>query len=128
MVTAPPKDQRDPETYAVIGAAMEVHRRLGHGFLESVYQAALAIELERNSIPFERERALTISYRGIVLPCQFRADFVCFGGLLVELKAIAKLSGADDSQIINYLKVSGLKKGLLLNFGAPTLQYPRFVV
>ncbi len=122
-----PKEQRDPETYAVIGAAMEVHRRLGHAFLESVYHAALAIELERNGIPFERECALNISYRGALLPCQFRADFVCFRSLLVELKAITKLSGADESQVINYLKASGLKKGLLLNFGSPTLQYPRLV-
>ncbi len=119
-----PNDQRDPETYAVIGAAMEVHRRLGHGFLESVYHAALAIELERKGIPFERECALTIRYRDVLLPCQFRADLVCFGTLLVELKAISRLSGADESQVINYLKVSGLRKGLLLNFGAPTLQYP----
>jgi len=127
-VTIPPSEQRDPETYAAIGAAMEVHRRLGHGFLESVYHAAFAIELERNEIFFERERALSISYRDVVLPCQFRADFVCFRSLLVELKATVGLTGVDDSQVINYLRVSGLKKGLLLNFGTPTLQYRRFVV
>ena len=127
-MNAPTHDQRDPDTYAIIGAAMEVHRRLGHGFLESVYHAALAIELERVGIPFERERALTISYRDVILPCQFRVDFICFQSTLVELKALAGLSGADESQVINYLKASGLKKGLLINFGAPTLQHRRFVV
>ena len=106
---------------------MEVHRRLGHGFLESVYHAALAIELERERIPFERECALSVSYRNVVLPCQFRVDFICFRSTLVELKATARLTGSDDSQVINYLKASGLKKGLLINFGAPALEQRRFV-
>ena len=118
---------RDPETYAVIGAAMEVHNRLGHGFLETVYHAALAVELARSDIPFERERALAITYRDIVLPCLFRADLVCFGGLLVELKANIHLGKADEAQVVNYLKASGLKKGLLLNFGSEKLEYRRFV-
>ena len=120
-------DVRDPETYAVIGAAMEVHNRLGHGFLEAVYHAALAIELARSEIPFERERALAIAYRDTVLPCLFRADLVCFDGLLVELKANVHLGKADEAQIVNYLKASGLKKGLLLNFGSEKLEYRRFV-
>ncbi len=120
-------DTRDPETYAVIGAAMEVHNRLGHGFLEAVYHAALAVELSRNNIPFERERALAITYRDTILPCQFRADLVCFSGLLVELKANTHLGKADEAQIVNYLKASGLKKGLLLNFGSEKLEYRRFV-
>jgi GxxExxY protein len=120
-------DTRDPETYAVIGAAMEVHNRLGHGFLEAVYNAALGIELTRSNIPFERERALAITYRDAVLPCVFRADLVCFDGLLVELKANVVLGKADEAQIVNYLKASGLKKGLLLNFGSEQLQYKRFV-
>ena len=105
---------------------MEVHSRLGHGFLEAVYHAALTVELARSDIPFERERALAINYRDTVLPCLFRADLVCFG-LLVELKANVHLGKADEAQIVNYLKASGLKKGLLLNFGSEKLEYRRFV-
>lgn len=118
--------ERDPQTYAIIGAAMAVHRELGHGFLEAVYQAALACEFSLRGIPFDREVRLPVSYRGEVI-AEYQADFICFGEVIVELKALQKLTGVEESQVINYLKATGLQRGLLLNFGAPSLQYKRLV-
>ena len=118
---------RDPRTYAIIGAAMEVHKHLGCGFLESVYQEALAIELGSREIPFRREVRLPVSYKGQSLVSTFCADFICFDSLVVELKAIAKMSGKDESQLINYLKATGHRVGLLINFGARSLEHHRFV-
>ncbi|HBF35070.1 TPA: GxxExxY protein [Candidatus Sumerlaeota bacterium] len=119
--------ERDPETFAIIGAAMEVHRRLGHGFLESVYQEALAIELAYRNIAFQREFPISIPYRDQVLSCTYKADFFCFGSVIVELKALAKLSTIEKGQLLNYLKATGTHRGLLINFGAPSLQFERMV-
>ena len=118
---------QDPQTYAIIGAAMEVHRQLGHGFLEAVYQEALAFELADRNIPFEREVALPIAYKGRRMPCSYRADFVCFGEVVVELKALSQLTGVDEAQTINEMKATGLQRALLINFGAPSLEYKRLV-
>ena len=118
---------KDPETYAIIGAAMEVHRVLGCGFVESAYQEALAIELQRRNIPFLREAALEMEYKGQKLNTTFRADFICFRRVIVELKALSKLGPIEDSQLMNYLKVSGLPVGLLLNFGIRSLESKRMV-
>lgn len=120
-------DERDPRTYAIIGAAMEVHRHLGCGFLESVYQDAFAHELIERQIPFRREVELSIRYKGRVLESSFRADFVCFDSVIVELKAIAALSGVDDAQVLNYLKSTGHEVGILLNFGTTSLQHKRLI-
>ena len=120
-------ESKDPETYAIIGAAMEVHRVLGCGFAESAYQDALAIELERRSIPFQREVALLISYKGQKLNTAYRADFICFDRVIVELKALARLGPIEDAQLMNYQKVSERPVGLLLNFGARSLESKRMV-
>jgi GxxExxY protein len=104
-------DHRDPQTYTLIGAAMAVHRTLGAGFLEAVYREALAIELETKSVPFQREAPLKIRYRNAVLATSYRADFVCFESVIVEVKALARLSPADEAQIINYLKASKTERG-----------------
>ena len=118
---------RDPRTYAIIGAAIEVHKQLGCGFLESVYQEALAIELGLRQIPFTREVKLPVSYKGQLLLTSFYADFICFDSLVVELKALANMSGSEEAQLINYLRATRYKVGLLLNFGARSLQHRRLV-
>ena len=120
-------DERDPQTYAIIGAAMEIHRQLGHGFLEAVYQEAALVEFPLKDIPFEREVSLPIKYKNVILPTHYRADFVCFSEVIVEFKALSRLSTVEESQLLNYLKATGLKRGLLINFGTTSLQYKRLV-
>jgi GxxExxY protein len=121
-------DERDPETHVIIGAAMAVHGELGAGFLEAVYQAALAIEFTARRIIFRREAPISISYRGEPLPTAYRVDFLCFDSIIVELKAQSALTKMDHAQVINYLKASGLQRALLFNFGAPRLEYKRLIV
>ena len=121
-------NNRDPETYAVIGASMAVHSELGMGFLEIVYHEALAVELAFRGIPHDREVELPVHYRGQRLTCSYRADFVCYDAIIVEIKAQASLTGADDSQVLNYLKAAGMQRALLINFGGPRLEYKRIVM
>jgi GxxExxY protein len=120
-------DNRDPQTYAIIGAAMEVHRELGCGFREPVYREPFAIELQARGIPFEREVKLPITYKGQRMPLEYQADFICCGEVLVELKALTQLGALEDSQVINYLRAADLQRGLLINFGARSLQYRRLI-
>ena len=105
---------------------MEVHSILGQGFLEAVYQEALELEFEKREIPYLREPELPVLYKGRKLKAHYRPDFICYQGLIVELKALTRFSETDESQIINYLKASGYPVGLLLNFGARSLEFRRF--
>jgi len=120
--------KRDPRTYSIIGAAMEVHRLLGCGFLEAVYQEAFDVELTLRDIPHEREVELPVSYKGQRLATSYKADFVCYDNVIVELKAIAKLTKVEEAQVINHLNVSGLEVGLLPNFATERLEYRRFAL
>ena len=114
--------------FAIIGICMAVHRTLGHGFLEIVYKDAIEIELRKKPIEFCREKDYNIDYNGIILPYNFYADFVLFDKIILEVKT-AKGGLADDqiAQTINYLKVSGCKIGLLVNFGRGKLEYRRLI-
>ncbi|MBU0711059.1 GxxExxY protein [bacterium] len=115
------------ESFKIIGACMEVHKVLGPGFLESVYQEALAIEFSHQGIPFEQEKELTITFKGIELEKKYNADFVCYGKIILETKAVKELCDNHRAQIINYLKVTKFKLGLLVNFGEQSLKYERFI-
>ena len=105
------------QSYAINGAAMNVYNALGHGFLEAVYQEALELEFIKRGIPYEREKELKIFYEGKELRQTYKADFVCYGDIIVELKAEAHLDDSHRSQVFNYLKATGFKLGLLYNFG-----------
>jgi GxxExxY protein len=117
------------EVYSIAGAAMEVYYTLGVGFLEPVYQAALAIEFNGRGIPYFREPSFAIAYKGVQIRKTYRPDFLCFDQIIVELKCQARLSGVEEAQIINYLKVTHKRVGLLVNFGSlPKLEWKRYVV
>jgi len=116
------------EVYAIVGAAIEVHRVLGPGFLESVYQEALQIEFQLRNIPHEPQRKLRIVYKDRVLEKFFVTDFACYDCIMVELKAEKQLTGVDESQILNQLKATKVCVGLLINFGSiGRLEWKRFV-
>jgi GxxExxY protein len=118
--------ENDPRTYAIIGAAMEVHRTLGCGFFEPVYQEALAIEFAKRKIPFRKEIKFPVFYKDVRLETVYKPDFICFDGIVVELKALARVGGVEEAQVINYLKTCEHEIGLLLNFGTRSLEYRRF--
>jgi GxxExxY protein len=107
--------ERDGETHAIIGAAMAVHCELGHGFLEAVHREALRVELGLRGIGFQSEAAFALIYRDRLLRTRYRADLLCFGKAIVEVKALQRLGQADAAQLINYLKASGMERGLLLH-------------
>lgn len=121
-------DVRDPETYAIIGAAMEVHRQLGPGFLEAAYREALKLEFALRGIPFRAEVPLQIFYKGTPLRTRYKADFLCYDQVLAEVKALRNLTPVELAQALNYLKASQLHRALLLNFGAPALEYRRMAL
>lgn len=115
-------------TYKIIGAAIEVHKELGPGYLESVYEDALCYELEKMNIPFERQVELDVNYKDTVFKRRFRADLIVEGKVLVENKAITALTVSDEAQLFNYLKTTGLRVGLLFNFGASKLEKIRRIL
>jgi GxxExxY protein len=116
------------ESYAIIGAAMEVHRTLGKGFLESVYQESLGVEFKKRQIPFSREHLLELFYKGDKLSKYFVADFICFEKIVLELKSVSFLTKDHEAQVFNYLKATKLNLALLINFGSNSLQYKRIVL
>jgi GxxExxY protein len=117
------------EVYRIVGACLEVYRDMGHGFVESVYQDCLEIELGLQSIPFDPQRQIKLEYKGRPLDDWFKPDLVCFDKIIVELKAVKELADEHRAQLLNYLKATGLKVGLLVNFGHyPGLQWERMVL
>ena len=120
----------DAETYAINGAIFEVHHQLGCGFLEKVYQEALAEEFRLRGIPFEREKEFCVTYKNKVLEQKYIADFICYGKIIVELKAVDKILGIHQAQVINYLNIANMSIGILVNFNVeskvePIILFPR---
>ncbi len=116
------------ESYQLIGACFEVYKEKGNGFLEAVYQECLAIELEIQGIPFAERSRIGLEYKGQELKQHYEPDFVCFGKIIMEIKAVKQLGDEHRAQVINYLKAAGFQLGLLVNFGHhPKLEYERFV-
>ncbi len=120
--------ETDPRTYAIIGAAIEVHRQLGCGYLEAVYQEAMQIELADRGLPFQPQVEIPIRYKGRTLETFYRADFVCYSAIVLELKALTQIGPIEEAQVINYLKGTGYEIGLLLNFGRTSLQSKRYIL
>ena len=117
----------EEKSYQIIGICMEVHKNLGNGFLESVYQEVLENEFNNHKIPFQRQRKLELFYKDAKLKKYFIADFICYDKILVEIKATSFLHESFKRQVINYLKATDYKLGLLINFGGSSLQWKRFI-
>ena len=117
------------EVYEIAGAAMDVYFTLGTGFLEPVYQEALAIEMLRRKIPFEREKPLDIYYKGNLLTKKYIADFICFDEIILEIKVVPRLTNIEFAQLINYMKITRKRVGILVNFGSrPKIEWKRIVI
>ena len=116
------------EVYAIIGAAMEVHKTLGCGFLEAVYQEALEIEVRKRNIPYIAQKKLPIHYKDQLLEKTYVSDFISFGEIIIEIKALNRLSSLEESQLLNYIKAANFQLGLLINFGAESLQWKRMIL
>jgi GxxExxY protein len=116
------------ECYQIVGCCMAVHSALGCGFKEAVYQEALEMEFADSALNFEREKRLKIQYKGIFLKKEYSPDFVCYGKIVLELKAASELNDIHQAQLFNYLKASKIRLGLLVNFGETSLQFKRFIV
>ncbi len=115
-------------SYEIIGICMDVHNNLGAGFLEIVYKDALEYEFGNENIPFEREKLYRVNYKDIILPHKFFADFVVFDKIILEVKAVSGIADEFVAQALNYLKVSGNKLALIVNFGETKLHYKRVVL
>jgi len=121
---------RDEElTYQILGACFEVYKRMGSGFLEAVYQECLEIEFAERGIPFEAQKELSLTYKGHVMKQKYVPDFVCYSKIILEIKACSEMTDEHAAQLLNYLHGSGMRVGLLANFGHyPKLEYKRMVV
>ena len=116
------------EVYAIVGAAIEVYNEMGSGFLEAVYQETMELELKARAIPFEAQKELCIYYKGKCLNKKYVADLVCFGSVLVELKVMRQIGSGEEAQLLNYLNATGLRVGIIINFGDPgRLDWKRMV-
>jgi GxxExxY protein len=116
------------EVYAIVGAAIEVHKEQGSGYAEDIYQESLEIELAERGIPFEPQKQLQVKYKQRVLRKRFVADFVCYDQMIVEIKAIDQLTAREESQVLNYLMATGFRVGLLINFGSEgKLEWKRYI-
>ena len=124
---APSKIVYKDESYAIVGACMKVHRALGPGFLEAVYEEVLEKEFIIQNIPYKKQVQLDLYYEGVKLKKHYRADFVCYDSIIVELKAVAQIPLVFYAQLQNYLKSTNMELGMLINFGAPSLTYKRIV-
>lgn len=117
------------EVYEIIGAALEVYWKLGQGFAEPIYQEALEIELAHRALPFESQPELRIWYKEHLLDKTYFADFVCFNQIIVELKSQVRLTAIEEAQLLNYMKMTKMRVGLLINFGSrPKLEWKRYVI
>lgn len=114
------------DVYRIVGAAFEVHRELGGGLLEPVYQSALAVEMQMQGIPFVREYQQEIAYKGVSLDRFYKFDFLCCDNVVVELKSVSELTAEHRSQLFNYMRLSNGKYGILMNFGTRSLQIERY--
>jgi GxxExxY protein len=117
----------DDQTYQIIGAALQVHKELGCGFLEPVYQEALELELSDREIPFRAQVEIPVFYKGRKLQATYRADVLCYDSVILELKALGKVGEVEIAQVLNYLKAGRQQRGLLVNFGTRSLQHQRFI-
>jgi len=126
MLSVPPSSQ-DPRTFAIIGAAYEVHRVLGTGFLEIFYKDAIEIEFTERQIPFHREPPCSVEYKGRPLRREYHVDFICYDEIVLEIKARSVTGPADHAQVISYLASTNKRCGLLLNFGTSKLEHKRFI-
>jgi GxxExxY protein len=118
----------EKESYDIMGALMEVHRELGSGFLEAIYQEAVELELASRGVPFEAQKPLQVTYKGQTLRKAYLADIVCHGQIIIEMKAAERLTSKDEAQLINYLKATGFRLGILVNFGSVgKLEWKRIV-
>jgi len=124
---APSKIIYKDESYAIVGACMKVHRVLGPGFLEAVYEAVVEKEFIVQNIPYKRQVKLDLYYEGVQLKKHYRADFVCYESIIVELKAVTQIPSVFYAQLQNYLKCTNMELGMLINFGTPSLTYKRIV-
>ncbi len=117
------------ESYRIMGACFEVYKEKGCGFLEAVFQECMQLEMGMQGIPFEAQKIIPLNYKGVPMVQTYKADLICFGNVLVELKAVSELSDEHRAQVLNYLHATGLRLGLLVNFGHyPKLQWERIVV
>jgi len=127
MIDATNKILYKEESFAIIGACMKVHRTLGAGFLEAVYEEALEREFQNLKIPFKRQVKLDLYYGNQKLTKQYRADFICYDEIIVEIKAVSLIPTAFYAQLQNYLKCTNIELGMLINFGTSSLTYKRMI-